>query len=133
MITCNLITASTASFAKYSLSCDSILELKVVPAIFIKSAMNFSALFNNYRHQCQKIYAAKKLSSQLTQTSSTWILQFIMIQQSIPSLSLLSKTFCNKALRAHSAAIRKPEQSKKQYQQISHAIRVRVSNSPWSN
>jgi len=69
MFTCNLITASTASFAKYSLSCDSILELKVVLAIFIKSAMNFSALFNNYRHQCQKIYAAKKLSK--AQTSST--------------------------------------------------------------
>jgi len=42
--TFNLITASTASFAKYSLSCDRILELKVVIAIFIKSDLNFSAL-----------------------------------------------------------------------------------------
>lgn len=57
--TFNLITASTASFAKYSLSCDRILELKVVIAIFIKSDLNFSALLNNYRHQCQKMHYEK--------------------------------------------------------------------------
>lgn len=42
--TFNLITASTASLPKCSLSCERILELKVVIAIFIKSDLNFSAI-----------------------------------------------------------------------------------------
>lgn len=41
--TFSLITASTVSFAKCSLSCDRILELKVVIAILNKSSLNFSA------------------------------------------------------------------------------------------
>ena len=113
--TFNLITASTASFAKYSLSCDRILELKVVIAIFIKSDLNFSALLN-YRHQCQKMHYEKRYQKLISKNQVLHILQFIFIEQLIPSLSLLSTTFCSKALRAHSAAIRKPNQSWKQHQ-----------------
>ena len=47
-ITLSRSTASTASLAKCSLSCERIFELKVVLAIFIKSDLNFSAKSRNF-------------------------------------------------------------------------------------
>ncbi|KAJ0821834.1 hypothetical protein HanPSC8_Chr16g0724841 [Helianthus annuus] len=41
-LTFSLITTSTANFAKCSLSCERIFELKVAIAILIKSDLNFS-------------------------------------------------------------------------------------------
>lgn len=62
------MTASTASFAKCSLSWDKIFELNVVIAIFIKSDLNFSAF-----QQCQMVYMVREKTEKIKTEMQSYI------------------------------------------------------------
>lgn len=72
-ITLSLSTASTASLAKCSLSCERILELKVVMPIFIKSDLNFSAQYDvtQMRHKDHVKYTKHQESTAIAPTLET--------------------------------------------------------------